>query len=201
MSVTGAYTREAGISAYFEICKSVTNVVYDNNLKVPHGIVSGQTEFYDNKQSVADKCQWVLDNNIGGAFTWDATMDDFNGQFCSEGKFPLITTAMDTLNKAGTTIQSTTIASSTSSSSTTTASTLSSSTISSSSTAKPLYATDCTGLTGTFGYQADCSKYVVCNNNQMTVYTCPTGTLFSVDRFMCDWPANVVCPGKILNSF
>ena len=31
------------------------NVVYDPNSKVPHGTVSGQTCFYDNKQSIADK--------------------------------------------------------------------------------------------------------------------------------------------------
>lgn len=31
------------------------NVVYDPISKVPHGTVSGQTCFYDNKQSIADK--------------------------------------------------------------------------------------------------------------------------------------------------
>ncbi len=54
-SVQGQYTREAGISAYYEICKQVQNVVYDTNLGVPHGTLSGQTVFYDNKQSVAQK--------------------------------------------------------------------------------------------------------------------------------------------------
>jgi hypothetical protein len=41
--------------AYYEICKQVQNVVYDTNLGVPHGTLSGQTVFYDNKQSVAQK--------------------------------------------------------------------------------------------------------------------------------------------------
>ena len=41
--------------AYYEICKQVSNVVYDQNYKVPHGTVSGQTAFYDNKQSITDK--------------------------------------------------------------------------------------------------------------------------------------------------
>jgi hypothetical protein len=54
-SAAGQYTSEAGILAYYEICKSVSNVVYDSNYKVPHGTVSGQTCFYDNKQSIAEK--------------------------------------------------------------------------------------------------------------------------------------------------
>jgi hypothetical protein len=43
------------IKAYFEICSQVQNVVFDTNLRVPHGTVSGQTAFYDNKQSIAEK--------------------------------------------------------------------------------------------------------------------------------------------------
>ena len=42
-------------TAYYEICKSVQNVVYDQNLKVPHGTVNGETAFYDNKQSIVEK--------------------------------------------------------------------------------------------------------------------------------------------------
>ena len=38
--------------------------------------------------------QWVKDNNIGGGFMWDTSLDDFNGNFCNEGKFPLISTAI-----------------------------------------------------------------------------------------------------------
>lgn len=41
--------------AYYEICSQVQNVVFDTNLRVPHGTVSGQTAFYDNKQSIAEK--------------------------------------------------------------------------------------------------------------------------------------------------
>lgn len=54
--------------------------------------------------------QWVKDNNIGGGFTWDTSLDDFNGKFCNDGKFPLITSAIDTLT--GSISSSSTIASS-----------------------------------------------------------------------------------------
>ena len=50
------------LKAYYEICNKATNVVYDQNLKVPHGTVSGETVFYDNKQSVAEKVQKLSKN-------------------------------------------------------------------------------------------------------------------------------------------
>ena len=57
--------------------------------------------------------QWVKDNNIGGGFTWDTSLDDFNGKFCNEGKFPLINTAITTLNGVSLSTSATTLASST----------------------------------------------------------------------------------------
>jgi len=70
---------------------------FDEYLKVPNAQVSGETCFYDNIRSIREKAQWVIDNNIGGAFTWDSSLDDFSGQFCNQGKFPLISTAINTL--------------------------------------------------------------------------------------------------------
>ncbi len=86
------------IKAYYEICKMRTGAEnFDEYLKVPNAQVSGETCFYDNIRSIREKAQWVIDNNIGGAFTWDSSLDDFSGQFCNQGKFPLISTAINTL--------------------------------------------------------------------------------------------------------
>ena len=49
-------------------------------------------------------------SSIDLGFTWDTSLDDFNGKFCNEGKFPLITSAIDTLT--GSISSSSTIASS-----------------------------------------------------------------------------------------
>lgn len=32
----------------------------------------------------------VKDNNLGGVFVWSLDHDDFNGNFCKEGKYPLV---------------------------------------------------------------------------------------------------------------
>lgn len=57
-SVSGQYTREGGILAYYEICKAKTNYVYDSTIKAPNAIVSGQKVFYDDQTSVTEKVKF-----------------------------------------------------------------------------------------------------------------------------------------------
>lgn len=78
---------------------------FDEVLKVPNAIVNNENTFYDNTRSVIEKVyellkmfkrklliisyylktKWALAHRIGGVFTWDVSLDDFNGLFCSEG--------------------------------------------------------------------------------------------------------------------
>ncbi len=99
-STSGQYTRESGVLAYFEICQMKSDETFDENYKVPSARVGSEKVHFDNIRSITEKAQWVVNNNIGGAFTWDSSLDDFSGQFCNQGKSPLISTAINILSGA-----------------------------------------------------------------------------------------------------
>ena len=45
---------------------------------------------YENRDSLQHRCDLINDEGFGGAMFWDTSTDDFTGQFCDEGKYPLI---------------------------------------------------------------------------------------------------------------
>lgn len=150
--------------------------------------------------------KWALDNGIGGGFTWDTSLDDFNGQFCNEGKFPLITSAIDTLTN---TVSSTTTAQASSTSSATSAASSTTTTLGKTSGAmttssattisttavvltKPLTKYEspsafCGSNIGFYPHPLDCSKYIECGAQSQVVGSCPGGLLFNAILKLCDW--------------
>ena len=44
------------------------------------------------------KAQWVMDNNIGGIFTWDSSLDDFIGTICSQGLSKILRNYLEFIN-------------------------------------------------------------------------------------------------------
>ncbi|KAK2178229.1 hypothetical protein NP493_552g00018 [Ridgeia piscesae] len=107
----GPFTGESGFYAYYEICKNFIkgnewNVKWDNEQKVPYAHKGNVWVGYDNEYSLQLKVKWLKSKRLGGWMVWDFDLDDFTGQFCGAGKFPLI----KRLNKAlkGVTITTTT---------------------------------------------------------------------------------------------
>ncbi|KAK7802324.1 hypothetical protein U0070_020719 [Myodes glareolus] len=82
-----------------EICTFLRNgdtKVWDTPQEAPYAYKSNEWVRYDNIRSFSVKAQWLKQNNFGGAMIWAFDLDDFNGSFCDQGKFPLTST----LNKA-----------------------------------------------------------------------------------------------------
>lgn len=43
------------------------------------------------------QAEWLMKNNFGGAMVWALPLDDFSGNFCGQGKYPLMNTLKSTL--------------------------------------------------------------------------------------------------------
>ncbi|KAM9351286.1 acidic mammalian chitinase-like [Symphorus nematophorus] len=91
-AAAAAFTREAGFWSYYEICTFIqgASVHLIEDQKVPYAIKQNEWVGYDNKESFETKVRYLKDNRFGGAFIWALDLDDFNGQFCGEGNYPLI---------------------------------------------------------------------------------------------------------------
>ncbi|XP_022618770.1 acidic mammalian chitinase-like [Seriola dumerili] len=88
----GRYTKEAGFWSYYEVCLNLEGktVQWIADQKVPYGTTGNQWVGFDNKDSINAKVSYLTENNFGGVFVWSLDLDDFNGQFCKQGKYPLI---------------------------------------------------------------------------------------------------------------
>ncbi|XP_076597018.1 LOW QUALITY PROTEIN: acidic mammalian chitinase-like [Chaetodon auriga] len=91
-AAAGTFTREAGFWSYYEVCTFLqgASVHMIEDQKVPYAVTQNEWVGYDNKESFETKVQYLKGNRFGGAFIWALDLDDFNGQFCGQGNYPLI---------------------------------------------------------------------------------------------------------------
>ncbi|MBN3303339.1 CHIA chitinase, partial [Amia calva] len=96
----GPYTREAGFWSYYEICnfRQGATINWIQDQKVPYATKGNEWVGFDTKESYETKVRWLRDNKFGGAFVWALDLDDFAGQFCGEGPYPLISHLRSLLN-------------------------------------------------------------------------------------------------------
>uniref|UniRef100_A0AAY4C7R6 Acidic mammalian chitinase n=1 Tax=Denticeps clupeoides TaxID=299321 RepID=A0AAY4C7R6_9TELE len=88
----GTYTREAGFWSYYEICGFLkgTTVQWIDDQKVPYATKGNEWVGFDTKESYENKVKYLKNNKFGGAFVWALDLDDFSGQFCGQGRYPLM---------------------------------------------------------------------------------------------------------------
>ncbi|XP_062283289.1 acidic mammalian chitinase-like isoform X1 [Scomber scombrus] len=91
-AAAGTFTREAGFWSYYEICGFLkgASVQRIEDQKVPYAVKQNDWVGFDDKTSYETKARYLKDNRFGGAFIWALDLDDFNGQFCGQGPYPLI---------------------------------------------------------------------------------------------------------------
>ncbi|CAF3755076.1 unnamed protein product [Rotaria magnacalcarata] len=91
----GNYTNSSGFLSYYEICNLIRKhhwqIAYDREQEVPFAYKDDQWVGFDNQRSVEKKCQFIAKQGLAGAMIWAIDLDDFTGNFCGQGKYPLLT--------------------------------------------------------------------------------------------------------------
>jgi len=91
----GQYTREGGFVSFYEICnylKDGYTVVQDPEKRIgPYAYKGKQWVGYDDVAMIEYKSKFIKDNGYGGGMIWALDLDDFKGEFCGCGKYPLLT--------------------------------------------------------------------------------------------------------------
>ncbi|KAM6947884.1 acidic mammalian chitinase-like [Lycodopsis pacificus] len=88
----GPYTQQIGLWSYYETCSFLkgTSFQWIDGQKVPYAVKGNQWVGFDNQRSYDAKVDYLKSRQLGGAAVWTLDMDDFNGQFCEQGTYPLM---------------------------------------------------------------------------------------------------------------
>ena len=54
---------------------------------------------FDSEKSLRTKTRYLMEKGLGGALVWTFDLDDFTGQQCGQGKYPLINVIKTELNR------------------------------------------------------------------------------------------------------
>jgi len=218
----GTITSEAGFMSYYEVCQKISQgwtKVYNEEQKAPYIYSSTEWIGYDDQQSLKEKVDYIKANQLGGAMFWALDLDDFDGKFCGQGKYPLInfvksnlyggsapvvpivTPATTTRVPTTATTPTTTMSTTTWKAPVTTAATTSKlTTIIASTTAASASGNLCPRGDGYYADKsAGCKRFYYCSVNKTTGavrttnFACPSGLLYNEQYSACDFAKNVVC--------
>ncbi|XP_068121620.1 acidic mammalian chitinase-like [Hyperolius riggenbachi] len=183
-----AYTQEAGLMAYFEICGFLEGAteVWNSPQQVPYAYKGSEWIGYDNPKSWQIKAEWLMNNNFGGAMVWALPLDDFSGEFCGQGKYPLMNTLKSALGISFPSCQSPTITAAPAS--TTQANNNPGGSGSSSSESGGGSSSFCAGKTnGLYPNPTSRSTFYNCLNGNTYQQSCQTGLVFDTSCSCCNW--------------
>ncbi|TMS16567.1 Acidic mammalian chitinase [Larimichthys crocea] len=136
--------------------------------EVPYAIKQNEWVGYDNKESFQTKADYLKDNRFGGAFVWSLDLDDFKGQFCGQGNYPLISFLRSLLGPDLPPLptRETTITTS----------------------AKPPDNFCATMTSGVHAKPDDPHSFYNCANGITWILNCPANLIFKDSCHCCDWP-------------
>ena len=102
--LAGKYTREQGSLSFYEICSTKWSHVTTWNVSkagVPYSSEGTQWVCYDSPSSIRHKVTSLINRyDLRGFGFWALDLDDFTGSFCNLGKYPLLTAAVELLDRS-----------------------------------------------------------------------------------------------------
>uniref|UniRef100_A0AAY5L0G2 chitinase n=1 Tax=Esox lucius TaxID=8010 RepID=A0AAY5L0G2_ESOLU len=92
VGAAGPVTGVAGVLSNYETCSFLqgATVQWIEDQQVPCAFKGNQWVGFDNRDSYDAKVSYLKSNGFGGAMVWSLDMDDFSGQYCRQGSYPLI---------------------------------------------------------------------------------------------------------------
>jgi len=198
-SNAGTYTREKGYLSYYEICRIISSggsVYRDAERQVPHVVSGNQWIGYDDAQSLITKVRWMKDQGYGGWMIWALDLDDFNGNFCGQGKYPLLKAMNEALGDGGGTFPPPPTRPTLKPGETTPVPTPRP-TPSQGPTPKPGNCVSSCDEVADGDYQScgGCDRYITCKGFKATDNRfCPVDLQWNDNVKFCDWPPSPTCP-------
>lgn len=80
---------QPGIAAYYEICTGLDYQLVEN--VGSYAFKGDQWVSFDDVANIKRKGEYIKKNELAGAAVWTLDLDDFGGNACGQGKYPLIT--------------------------------------------------------------------------------------------------------------
>jgi chitinase len=166
--------------------------IFDHEHRTPYTYVGDQWVGYDNVQSLTEKVKYVINGEYGGWMTWNLDLDDFNGQHCNAGTYPLhkaINLALSGSVPTESLTTATPAPTQPPTTGTTTPYTGPSTTQGATTTVQGHF---CAGKSNGLHPNPDsCSSFYNCGGGTGGIAPCPPGLLFNTDKKVCDWPFNL----------
>ncbi|XP_029013331.2 probable chitinase 10 [Betta splendens] len=191
-AAAGAFTREAGFWSYYEICPFLqgATVTMMEDQKVPYATKLNQWVGYDSRESFETKVRYLKDNGFGGAFVWALDLDDFKGQFCGQGNYPLISHIHSLLTAAPSTTEYPLTPEPKVTQSTNTDQVQATAAPGRTSSAHDNFCATKPG--GLYVKPNDPHSYYSCGHGRTWVMQCPANLVFRDTCKCCDWPPIVM---------
>lgn len=99
----GMYTKKSGVLAYYEICLIKWLHMTSQNESAcgnPYASIDDMWVAYEDPSSITYKIRTLTQKlNLNGISFWALDFDDFSGQNCGLGKYPLLSTAFKEINR------------------------------------------------------------------------------------------------------